>query len=121
MGDHIFLKVPNCGEPWKVQLRKSPCSERMWLEKGWEYFTNFYLLEQGDSVMFSYEGKHSHFQVRIIGWNDIETDYPKAGGEARAIEIYSGCSGDEHENEARVVAISSGSSGDEHENEARAK
>lgn len=51
----------------------------MWFEKGWEYFTNFYLLEQGDSVMFSYEGTHSHFRVRIIGWNDVETDYPKAG------------------------------------------
>ncbi|KAL6132252.1 hypothetical protein ACLB2K_070623 [Fragaria x ananassa] len=25
MGDHIFLKVPNWEEPWKVKLSKSPC------------------------------------------------------------------------------------------------
>lgn len=43
------------------------------------------------------------------------------GAEVRAIEIFSGSSGDEHENEVRVIAISSGSSGDEHENESRAK
>ncbi|PRQ59877.1 putative transcription factor B3-Domain family [Rosa chinensis] len=121
MGDHIFLKVPNCGEPWKVKLRKSPSGNQMWLEEGWEAFTNFYLLEQGDTMVFNYEGKHSHFQVRIIGWDDMETDYPRHGDEVKAMVISSGSSADGQENEARVIVISSGSSADDHENEARAK
>lgn len=80
VADHIFLTVPKCGQPWKIQLRKSPRHERMWLEKGWEEFANFYKLDQGDFATFSYEGKHSHFQVRIYSSTDLEIDYPIRGG-----------------------------------------
>nr|XP_011470668.1 PREDICTED: B3 domain-containing protein At1g49475-like [Fragaria vesca subsp. vesca] len=121
MGDHIFLKVPNWEEPWKVKLSKSPCGNHMWLEEGWKAFTQFYLLEEGELLVFNYDGDHSHFRVRIIGWDDMEIHYPSPGNEVRAVIISSGSSGDEQENEARVIAISSGSSGDEHEIEARAK
>ncbi|KAL6127321.1 hypothetical protein ACLB2K_075362 [Fragaria x ananassa] len=81
----------------------------MWLEEGWKAFTQFYLLEEGELLVFNYDGEHSHFRVRIIG------------NEVRAMIISSGSSSDEQKIEARVIAISSGSSGDEHEIEARAK
>ncbi|KAL6122990.1 hypothetical protein ACLB2K_075513 [Fragaria x ananassa] len=93
----------------------------MWLEEGWKAFTQFYLLEEGELLVFNYDGERSHFRVRIIGWDDMEIHYPSPGNEVRAVIISSGSSGDEHENEARVITISSGSSGDEHEIEARAK
>ncbi|KAL6132294.1 hypothetical protein ACLB2K_070665 [Fragaria x ananassa] len=121
MGDHIFLKVPNWEEPWKVKLSKSPCGNHMWLEKGWKAFTQFYLLEEGELLVFNYYGEHSHFRVRIIGWDDMEIHYPSPGNEVRAVIISSGSSGDEQELEARLIAISSRSSSDEHEIEARAK
>ena len=79
MGDHIFLKVPNWEEPWKVKLSKSPCGNHMWLEEGWKAFTQFYLLEEGELLVFNYDGEHSHFRVRIIGWDDMEIHYPSPG------------------------------------------
>ncbi|XP_004307940.1 PREDICTED: B3 domain-containing protein At5g18090-like [Fragaria vesca subsp. vesca] len=81
MADHMFLKVPNCGEHWKIELRTSPRRDRMWLEKGWEEFASFYLLDQGDMATFSFEGEHSHFHVSIYSWDDMEIEYPiRSGG-----------------------------------------
>ncbi|XP_050385630.1 uncharacterized protein LOC126802119 [Argentina anserina] len=82
MSDHIYLRVPNCGEHWKIELRTSPRRDRMWLEKGWEEFASFYLLDQGDMATFSSEGEHCHFQVSIYSWDDMEIEYPIRGGGA---------------------------------------
>ncbi|XP_024178153.1 uncharacterized protein LOC112184098 isoform X1 [Rosa chinensis] len=76
LADHIYLKVPNCGKHWKIELRTSPRRDRMWLEKGWEEFANFYLLDQGDMATFSSEGENSHFQdfsfLKFVLDNTIE-------------------------------------------------
>ena len=87
MANHIFLKVPNCGEHWKIELRTSPRRDRMWLEKGWEEFASFYLLDQGDMATFSFEGEHSHFHVSIYSWDDMEIKYPIGSG-GMYISIY---------------------------------
>ncbi|KAK9914553.1 hypothetical protein M0R45_038326 [Rubus argutus] len=110
VADHIFLTVPKCEQPWKIQLRKSPRHERMWLEKGWEEFANFYKLDQGDFATFIYEGKHSHFQVRIYSSTDLEIDYPIRGGGSDSIRP-------KRKETGAVIAISSpsGSSADEHD------
>ncbi|KAM5557739.1 B3 domain-containing protein [Rosa sericea] len=84
MADHIYLKVPNCGKHWKIELRTSPRRDRMWLEKGWEEFASFYLLDQGDMATFSSEGENSHFQVSIYSWDDMEIEYPIRIGAADA-------------------------------------
>lgn len=52
----------------------------MWLHKGWQDFANFYSLDQGYFALFTYEGEHSHFLVRLFHWNDMEIDYPIHGG-----------------------------------------
>nr|AFP55547.1 transcription factor b3 [Rosa rugosa] len=145
LADHIYLKVPNCGKHWKIELRTSPRRDRMWLEKGWEEFANFYLLDQGDMATFSSEGENSHFQVSIYSWDDMEIEYPirigadvstpdrkEIGAEALAIAISVSprSSADERgsakvrrrrrrvtgsEAEARAISISPRSSADEHE------
>nr|XP_011467642.1 PREDICTED: B3 domain-containing transcription factor VRN1-like [Fragaria vesca subsp. vesca] len=75
MANHIFLNVPNCGEHWRIELRTPPRGDRMWLEKGWEEFDSFYLLDQGDMATFSFEGEHSHFHISIYSWDDMEIKY----------------------------------------------
>ncbi|PRQ16282.1 putative transcription factor B3-Domain family [Rosa chinensis] len=88
MADHIFLEVPNCGKPWEVELRTSALGGRMWLLKGWQEFANFYSLDQGCFPVFSYEGKQSHFQVRIFHWKCMEMDYPIRRRVFRPFEIH---------------------------------
>ncbi|XP_061989053.1 B3 domain-containing protein Os03g0212300-like [Rosa rugosa] len=80
MADSIFLKVPNCGTSWPVELKKTIRGSRIWLQKGWEQFTDFYSIDQDYFIVFSYEGEHSHFQVHIFHCNNMEMDYPIRGG-----------------------------------------
>nr|XP_011464510.1 PREDICTED: B3 domain-containing protein Os03g0212300-like isoform X2 [Fragaria vesca subsp. vesca] len=80
MEDSIFLKVPNCETSWPVELKKTIRHSRIWLQKGWEQFTDFYSVDQDYFIVFSYEGKHSHFQVHIFHNNNMEIDYPICGG-----------------------------------------
>ncbi|KAL6132285.1 hypothetical protein ACLB2K_070656 [Fragaria x ananassa] len=88
MGDHIFLKVPNWEEPWTVKLSKSPCGNHMWSEEGWEAFTLFYLLEEGN-------------EVRVVTISSGSSG-DEQENEARVIAISYGSSGDEQEIEARA-------------------
>ncbi|XP_050376524.1 B3 domain-containing protein Os03g0620400-like [Argentina anserina] len=118
MADHLFLEVPNCERPWKLELRRSTRGGRIWLNKGWQEFANFYSLDEGCVAVFSYEGECSHFQVRILQWNDMELDYPIYGGgtpkrkkpeanqnmlpahlKVRATSISTGSSADENQND----------------------
>ncbi|KAL6132230.1 hypothetical protein ACLB2K_070601 [Fragaria x ananassa] len=118
MGDHIFLKVPNWEEPRKVKLSKSPCANHMCLEEGWKAFTQFYLLEEGELLVFNYDG--NILISECMDTSVLRYSLELTGNEVRVVIISSISSGDEQENEARVIAISFGSSGDEHEIEARA-
>ncbi|KAM5557738.1 hypothetical protein ABKV19_024877 [Rosa sericea] len=115
MADHIFLKVPNCGKHWKIELRTSPRRDRMWLEKGWEEFASFYLLDQGDLATFSSEGEHAHFQIRIFSWDDMEIYYPIRGGGVDVSGPKRKETRVEAEAEARAISISPRSSADEHQ------
>ncbi|PRQ16283.1 putative transcription factor B3-Domain family [Rosa chinensis] len=69
-GKSIFLKAPNCGTWWPIGVKRSVRGGRMWLHKGWQDFANFYSLDQGYFALFTYEGEHSHFLVRLFHWND---------------------------------------------------
>ncbi|XP_062025693.1 B3 domain-containing protein Os03g0212300-like [Rosa rugosa] len=80
MADSIFLKVPNCGTPWPVELKKTIRGSRIWLQKGWELFTDFYSIDQDYFIVFSYEGEHSYFQVHIFNCNNMEIGYSIRGG-----------------------------------------
>ncbi|XP_061996385.1 uncharacterized protein LOC133714306 [Rosa rugosa] len=115
MADHIFLKVPNGGKHWKIELRTSPRRDRMWLEKGWEEFASFYLLDQGDLATFSSEGEHAHFQIRIFSWDDMEIYYPIRGGGLDVSGPKRKETRVEAEAEARAISISPRSSADEHQ------
>ncbi|XP_024170086.2 putative B3 domain-containing protein Os04g0346900 [Rosa chinensis] len=121
MADHIFLEVPNCEKPWKLNLRRSARGGRMWLNKGWQEFANFYSLDEGYFAVFSYEGEHSHFQVRVFQWNDMELEYPIHGGgvDGRPKRKKTGANQDmpPAHLETRAASISSGSSADEHQND----
>ncbi|XP_050385632.1 uncharacterized protein LOC126802121 [Argentina anserina] len=115
MAGHIFLKVPNCGTHWKIELRTSPRRDRMWLEKGWEEFASFYLLDQGDLATFTSEGQHTHFRIRIFSWDDMEIYYPIRGGGADISRPKRKETRVEVEAEARAVSNTSTSSADEHQ------
>ncbi|KAL6127518.1 hypothetical protein ACLB2K_070883 [Fragaria x ananassa] len=144
MADHMFLKVPNCGEHWKIELRTSPRRDRMWLEKGWEEFASFYLLDQGDMATFSFEGEHSHFHelpaaavkkyghqmgdhifLKVPNWKKlwkVKLSKSPCGNHMWLEEGWKAFTQFyllEEENEVSAMIISSGSSGDEQENEAR--
>jgi hypothetical protein len=69
----ILLKVPN-GAIWPVKLTRSDGST--WLQKGWLELADFYSLEQGYFLFFSYEDDDSCFQVRIFNKNSMEIEYP---------------------------------------------
>ncbi|ONH96648.1 hypothetical protein PRUPE_7G143300 [Prunus persica] len=72
LGDTVFLKVPN-SEVWPIELTKR--NGQVWLQQGWSNFADFYSLAFGYVLLFSYEGNHSHFQVRIFMRSPLETDY----------------------------------------------
>ncbi|XP_004307941.1 PREDICTED: uncharacterized protein LOC101297965 [Fragaria vesca subsp. vesca] len=117
IADHIFLKVPNCGTHWKIELRTSPRRDRMWLEKGWEELASFYLLDQGDSATFTAEGEDAHFRIRIFSWDDMEIYYPIRGGGADLSRPKRKETRAEVEAEAGAISVSAGSSADEHQND----
>ncbi|XP_021809503.1 B3 domain-containing transcription factor VRN1-like [Prunus avium] len=72
LGDTVFLKVPNSAV-WPVGLIKR--NGQVWLQQGWSNFADFYSLAFGYVLLFSYEGLHSHFQVRIFMRSPLEIDY----------------------------------------------
>ncbi|BFG38997.1 hypothetical protein CerSpe_252710 [Prunus speciosa] len=72
LGDTVFLKVPNSAV-WPVGLIKR--NGQVWLQQGWSNFADFYSLAFGYVLLFSYEGLHSHFQVRIFMTSPLEIDY----------------------------------------------
>lgn len=47
-----------------------------WLQKSCLELADFYSLEQGYFLFFSYEGDDSCFQVRISNKNSMEIEYP---------------------------------------------
>lgn len=36
MADSVFLKVPNCGTSWPIELKKTIRGSRIWFQKGWK-------------------------------------------------------------------------------------
>ncbi|XVF59514.1 hypothetical protein PTKIN_Ptkin07bG0281900 [Pterospermum kingtungense] len=67
-----FLRVPT-GAVWKVELIKS--DGKIWLQNGWQQFSDHYSLELGHLLVFGYEGK-SNFNVMIFDKSTSEIEYP---------------------------------------------
>ncbi|XVF15648.1 hypothetical protein REPUB_Repub09cG0172600 [Reevesia pubescens] len=70
----LLFKVPN-GEVWEVELTKS--DGKMWLQNGWQKFSEHYSLELGHFLVFRHEG-NSRFHVLIFNRTASEIDYPYA-------------------------------------------
>ncbi|XP_035539099.1 putative B3 domain-containing protein Os03g0621600 isoform X2 [Juglans regia] len=69
-----FLKLPN-GAEWKLELTK--CDGRVWLQKGWQEFMEYYSLKLGHLLVFRYEG-NSHFYILVFDESATEIDYPSS-------------------------------------------
>ncbi|PRQ16277.1 putative transcription factor B3-Domain family [Rosa chinensis] len=118
MAESIFLKAPNCWTWWPIKVKRSVRGGRMWLHKGWQDFANFYSLDQGYFALFTYEGEHSHFLVRLFHWNDMEIDYPiHGGGVPKRKRTGANRNTPPAYLEARTSPTSSGSSTDENQND----
>ncbi|XVF59515.1 hypothetical protein PTKIN_Ptkin07bG0282100 [Pterospermum kingtungense] len=73
MSSPIFLNVPT-GAIWKVELTKS--DGKVWLDSGWQQFSNHYSLEFGHFLVFRYEG-NSNFHVLIFDKSTSEIEYSR--------------------------------------------
>ncbi|KAG6725039.1 hypothetical protein I3842_02G013200 [Carya illinoinensis] len=69
-----FLKLPN-GAEWKLELTK--CDGKVWLQKGWQEFIEYYSLKLGHLLVFRYEG-NSHFYILVFDKSATEIDYPSS-------------------------------------------
>ncbi|KAM6591511.1 hypothetical protein CsatA_014116 [Cannabis sativa] len=69
----VFLKLP-CGSTWEVGLTISS-DEKVWIEKGWDKFSQHCSLSCGDLLVFGYEG-NSQFNVMVFDKSTVEKDYP---------------------------------------------
>ncbi|KAK6923747.1 B3 DNA binding domain [Dillenia turbinata] len=68
----VYLKVPN-GDLWRVELKKS--SGDIWLQQGWQLFSDHYSIGVGHFLVFRYEG-YSNFHVLIFDTSATEIKYP---------------------------------------------
>ncbi|KAL5539491.1 hypothetical protein UlMin_044270 [Ulmus minor] len=73
LSDSVTLKVP-CGSKWKIKLKK--CDGKVWLEEGWQEFSEYYSLVVGSLLTFRYIEEASLFHVSIFGTSTYEIDYP---------------------------------------------
>ncbi|KAB5574513.1 hypothetical protein DKX38_001707 [Salix brachista] len=65
------LKV--LGEAWEIELTK--CDGKVWLQKGWKEFAEYYSVACGHFLVFEYEG-NCDFRVLIFDNSATEMDYP---------------------------------------------
>ncbi|CAI8612447.1 unnamed protein product [Vicia faba] len=68
----ICLKTPNSLD-WKINFVK--IDGKIWFEKGWKEFEEYYSLSHGHLLVFRYEGT-THFEVRIFDKSTLEINYP---------------------------------------------
>ncbi|KAL5560758.1 hypothetical protein UlMin_036969 [Ulmus minor] len=73
LSDSVILKVP-CGSKWKIKLKN--CDGKVWLEEGWQEFSEYYSLAVGSLLTFRYIEEASLFHVSIFGTSTYEIDYP---------------------------------------------
>ncbi|KAL5538326.1 hypothetical protein UlMin_046193 [Ulmus minor] len=73
LSDLVTLKVPS-GSKWKIKLKK--CDGKVWLEEGWQEFSEYYSLVVGSLLTFRYIEEASLFHVSIFGTSTYEIDYP---------------------------------------------
>lgn len=68
ISQEINLEVPD-GQTYSVQVNKE--QHKLVLGSGWDAFTRAYELEEGDMLLFGYDGK-SHLKVRIFNGNGCD-------------------------------------------------
>ncbi|OMP02100.1 hypothetical protein COLO4_11357 [Corchorus olitorius] len=73
LSSHVQLTVPD-GDTFTVEVAKSDNGE-VWLEKGWQQFSEHYSLKPGFFLVFEYEGNCS-FQVLPFYISAAETEKP---------------------------------------------
>ncbi|KAI9397084.1 hypothetical protein POPTR_004G230100v4 [Populus trichocarpa] len=65
------LKV--LGEAWEIELKR--CDGKVWLQKGWKEFAEYYSVACGHFLVFEYE-RNCDFHVLIFDNSATEIDYP---------------------------------------------
>ncbi|KAK8653763.1 hypothetical protein V6N13_127747 [Hibiscus sabdariffa] len=68
----VLLTVPS-GDTWHVELTNSDGA--VWLQNGWQEFSEFYSLKMGHFLVFKYEG-NGKFLVLIFDTSASEIKYP---------------------------------------------
>ncbi|KAJ6394981.1 hypothetical protein OIU77_024070 [Salix suchowensis] len=61
------------GEAWEIELTK--CDGKVWLQKGWKEFAEYYSVACDHFLVFEYEG-NCDFRVLIFDNSATEMDYP---------------------------------------------
>ncbi|CAL5191855.1 unnamed protein product [Lathyrus oleraceus] len=77
----IYLNTPN-GAVWKINLVKN--DGKIWFEKGWKEFEEYYSLSHGHLLVFKYE-KTCHFEVQIFDKSALEINYPSKSVETEKV------------------------------------
>ncbi|KAJ9175685.1 hypothetical protein P3X46_014217 [Hevea brasiliensis] len=68
----MILEIPT-GNTWQVELLKN--GDDVWLEKGWQEFSEYHSLKHGHLLLFKYEGE-CNFSVLIFDMSAVEIEYP---------------------------------------------
>ncbi|KAK4347847.1 hypothetical protein RND71_034186 [Anisodus tanguticus] len=68
----VYLEVPS-GEVWEVEVEHS--QGQIWLDEGWQDFTDYYSISCGHFLMFRYNAR-SHFNVTIFDLSAAEIEHP---------------------------------------------
>ncbi|KAG8474659.1 hypothetical protein CXB51_031176 [Gossypium anomalum] len=72
LSNSVLLTVPS-GDTWHVELTKS--DGIVWLQNGWQEFSEYFSLKYGHLLVFKYEG-NGKFLVLIFDTSASEIDYP---------------------------------------------
>lgn len=72
LSNSICLKLPD-GLEWK--LGSKTANDTVWLQNGWQQFSNHYRLKPGSLLVFRFDG-NSTFQTCIFDQTCLEIQYP---------------------------------------------
>ncbi|MBA0688364.1 hypothetical protein Goari_006160, partial [Gossypium aridum] len=72
LSNSVLLTVPS-GDTWHVELTKS--DGIVWLQNGWQEFSEYFSLKYGHLLVFKYEG-NGKFLVLIFDTSASEIEYP---------------------------------------------
>ncbi|XVE90507.1 hypothetical protein DITRI_Ditri20bG0083300 [Diplodiscus trichospermus] len=73
LSNSVLISAPS-GPLWKIELIKS--DGEIWLGNGWKDFADYFSLEKGNLLVFSYEGHSRLCLSMIFDQTTLEIEYP---------------------------------------------